>query len=85
MAEELGRLGWQESGLATRRKSDPGKLAVAARLRQETTLSIKAIARRLHLGTSKSANVRLHEWMKSSVATTQDHTGTGKKTNHVMG
>src|SRR2546422_10242446 len=30
-------LGWSESDLATRRKSDPAKLAIAARLRKETT------------------------------------------------
>jgi len=33
-------------------------------LRKETTLTIKAIAARLHLGTSKSANARLHGWMR---------------------
>jgi hypothetical protein len=43
--------------------SDPGKLALAARLRQETTLSIKGIAARVHLGTSKNANARLHQLM----------------------
>ena len=32
------------------------------------TLSIKAIARRLHLGTSKSANIRLQDGMKDSAA-----------------
>jgi REP element-mobilizing transposase RayT len=68
VAEELSRLGWAESDLATRRKSDPAKLRMAARLRTETTLSIKAIACRVHLGTSKSANIRLHEWMKESAA-----------------
>jgi hypothetical protein len=64
LAEELRRLGWEESELSVRRKSDPNKLALAARLRRETTLSLKAIAERVHLGTSKSANARLHEWMK---------------------
>ena len=68
VAEELSRLGWTESVLANRRKSDPAKLRLAVRLRTETTLSIKAIARLIHLGTSKSANIRLHEWMKASVA-----------------
>lgn len=63
IAEELGRLGWSRSDLPARRKSDPGKLAMAARLRQETTLSIKGIAARLSLGTSKSANARLHQFM----------------------
>jgi REP element-mobilizing transposase RayT len=63
VAEELRRLGWQQTELEVRRKSDPGKLGIAARLRKETTLSIKAIAARAHLGTSKSANARLHHWM----------------------
>ena len=44
IAEELARRGWQESELATRRRSDPGKLAIAVRLRSETTLPIKWIA-----------------------------------------
>ena len=44
IAEELARRGWQESEWATRRRSDPGKLAIAARLRSETTLPIKWIA-----------------------------------------
>ncbi len=64
MDEELRRLGWNRRELALRRKSDPGKLTMAARLRRETTLSLKAIAARVGLGTSKSANARLHEWMK---------------------
>ncbi len=64
MEEELRRLGWDQRELALRRKSDPGKLTMAARLRRETMLSLKAIAARVGLGTSKGANVRLHEWMK---------------------
>ncbi len=63
VGEELARLGWKEADLASRRKSDPAKLAIAARLRTETTLSIKEIAARVHLGTSRSANARLHQWM----------------------
>ena len=47
-------------------KSGPAKLALAARLRRETTLSLKAIAALAELGTSKSANARLHEWMRSN-------------------
>jgi len=66
VAEELRRLGWREPELSARRKSDPGKLALAARLRRETTLSLRAIAARVHLGTSKSANARLHQWMHQS-------------------
>jgi hypothetical protein len=65
---ELTRLAWAASDLADRRKSDPAKLKLAARLRTETTLTIKAIARLLYLGTSKSANIRLHEWLAKSAA-----------------
>ena len=49
------RRGWQESGWAARRRSDPGKLAIAARLRSETTLPIKWIAARVQVGTAKGA------------------------------
>ena len=63
IGEELSRLGWSRAELAARRKNDPGKLALAARLCQETTLSSKGIAARVHLGTSKSANARLHQFM----------------------
>ena len=50
ISEELGRLGWTEADLAQRRKSAPEKLAMASRLRRETTLSIKTLAARMHLG-----------------------------------
>jgi len=63
--KELERLGWRREELAARRKGDPAKLAIAARLRKETTLTIKSIAARLYLGTSRSAHVRLHGWMGS--------------------
>ena len=58
ISEELVRLGWQPAGLASRRRHDPAKLEIAARLPRETTLSVKQIATRLHLGTPKSASVR---------------------------
>ncbi len=61
VAEELRRLGWTEADLARRHKSDPAKLALAARLRRETTLTVKAIAARLHLGTWKTARTRLQQ------------------------
>ncbi|SPE51856.1 hypothetical protein SBV1_1440046 [Verrucomicrobia bacterium] len=65
--DELGRLGWEEKEVISRRKSDPAKLAIAARLRKETTLTVKGIAVRLHLGTSKSANFRLNQWNRDQV------------------
>jgi hypothetical protein len=40
---------------------------MAGRLRQETTLTIKRIAERVHLGSSKGANARFHLWMLSHV------------------
>lgn len=64
MGEELKRNGWAEADLAARRKNDPVKLEIAARLRRETTLPLKAIAQRVKLGTSKAANARLHDHMK---------------------
>ena len=65
MGEELKRLGWKAAELGRRHKSDPCKLALAARLRRETTLPIKWIAARLRLGTWKSASSRLHVWRKT--------------------
>ena len=48
--EELGKLGWEEADLAERRKGDPGKVRIARRLRQETTMTLAWIARRLQMG-----------------------------------
>ena len=64
IAEELERQGWQETDLLARRKNDAVKLEMAARLRRETTLSTKAIAARVHLGSSKAANRSLHSYMR---------------------
>jgi hypothetical protein len=61
--EQLRLLGWTEADLASRRKSDPSKLAMAARLKAETTLPLKQIAERLHLGKPKGAKTNLHKWM----------------------
>ena len=64
IAEELRRLRWTQADLGLRLKSDPAKLEIAARLRRETTLTIKWIAARLHLRTTKSASTRLHNLNK---------------------
>jgi len=42
--------GWKEEELRRRPKSDAAKMAVAARLRRETTLTLGEIAQRLHMG-----------------------------------
>ena len=60
ISEELSRRGWTQADLATRRRSDPGKLAIAARLRSETTLPVKWIAARVQIGTTKGAKSLLH-------------------------
>ena len=48
--EELKRLGWREADLARRPKGDAGKVAMARRLRRETTMTLRWIARRLGMG-----------------------------------
>jgi len=64
--EGLSGLGWNRNDLLVRRKSDPAKLALAARLRKETTLAIKEIADHLHLGKPKGAKSNLHKWMRQA-------------------
>ena len=68
IAEELARLHWTSTDLSARPRSHPAKLALAARLRQETTLSVKQIAARLHLGKPKGARTNLHKFMNRSPA-----------------
>jgi hypothetical protein len=65
IAEELARRGWPESELATRRRSDHGKLAIAVRLRSETTLPSKRIAVRVQNGTAKGAKSVPHHLAQS--------------------
>jgi hypothetical protein len=65
IAEELKRQGWSEAQLRQRRKSDPVKLALAARLRRETILTVGWIARRLEMGTRQSVATRLQEQKKT--------------------
>ena len=79
IAAELKRLGWPEGDLSSRRKSDPDKLALGIQLRRQTTLSIKWIADRLHLGTSKGANTNLHHWGENHPETPS---GSGPRAGH---
>lgn len=48
--EEMKRLRWTEAELGVRAKGDPGKLAIAVRLRAETAVTVKWIAQRLQMG-----------------------------------
>ncbi len=47
---ELAKRRWTEEDLGQRRKGDPGKVRIARRLRQETTMTLAWIARRLQMG-----------------------------------
>jgi putative transposase len=49
--EELKRRRWGEEKLASQRKGDAGKVAIAQRLRRETTVTLAWIAERLQMGT----------------------------------
>ena len=51
VAEELKRRKWDARTLAQRRKGDVGKLAIARRLREETTVTLSWIVARLGMGT----------------------------------
>ncbi len=73
ISEELARLGWKETDLNSRLKNDPGRLAIAARLRKETTLTIKWIAARLQMGSTKSAKSVLHRQMAGIVKKPSHH------------
>jgi hypothetical protein len=50
LAEELQRRGWDQSELQRRRKGDPEKLAIARRLRTETTMTLAWMADKLSMG-----------------------------------
>jgi REP-associated tyrosine transposase len=60
IAAELKRLKWNNRDLKQHRKGEPAKLELAARLRCETTLTIRQIAARLHMGSWKSLNNQLY-------------------------
>ncbi|MGD0539482.1 MAG: transposase [Verrucomicrobiota bacterium] len=65
IAAELERRGWQQAELKTRRKGDPVKVALAARLRAETTLTVGWIAERLAMGTRSHLNHLLYRQRKT--------------------
>jgi hypothetical protein len=48
-----------------RHKGDPGKLALASKLRRQTTLPMKWITNRLSMGTWKSASVQIYRWTQA--------------------
>ena len=64
IAEELKRGRWQEADLKTRPKGDSVQLALAARLRAETTMTVGWIAERLAMGTRGYLNHLLYRRRK---------------------
>ena len=59
--EEIQRLGWDEDELRARPKGDRAKVMLARRLRQKTSMSLKWIAQRLHMGTWTCVSNLLNE------------------------
>ena len=49
-ADELANMDWDEADLGRRRKGDVGKVRIARRLRRETTVSKRSIAKQLLMG-----------------------------------
>ena len=64
VGEEMRQLGWKEEDLVGRAKGDFGKVRMAARLRQETMVTVKWIANRLGMGSAGYVNNRLYRWRK---------------------
>jgi putative transposase len=62
--EGLGALGWTEKELSRRTKGDKGKVALARRLRAETTMTLRWIADRLQMGSWTYVSNLLHEKTK---------------------
>lgn len=66
IAEELCRRRWTESNLRERPKGDASKVAMAERLRTETTLTVAWIAGRLSMGTRGYLNQLLYQRRKAN-------------------
>ena len=65
IAEELKRRVWEATELRTRPKGDAAKVALAARLRAESTMTVGWIAERLGMGTRGYLNHLLYRRRKS--------------------
>jgi len=61
---EMKRRGWKEAERRRRPNSDGAKMAPAARLRRETSLTLGNIAERLRMGSQRSLGSKLHHWRK---------------------
>jgi hypothetical protein len=63
--EELKRRRWREEDLGRRAKGDAVKVALAARLRAETVMTVKWIAERLQMGAPGYVNLLLYRRRKA--------------------
>ena len=63
--EELVARNWTEDELTNRRKGDPEKVLIAARLRKETAVTLKWIASRLQMGAWTHVTNRLYHASKA--------------------
>jgi hypothetical protein len=81
VVEELRQLGWLETELGHGASTIRERCKIAQRLREETSLSVKPIAERLHSETDKSASFRLLTTMKkqNSINRAQVRLGLGKR------
>ncbi|MHC1765134.1 MAG: hypothetical protein AB9869_12680 [Verrucomicrobiia bacterium] len=66
LRDELKKRGWDRKELARRRKADPGKVHVARRLREETTMDWQWIAASLVMGAAGYAAACVRELLKQS-------------------
>jgi len=74
MAEALKERGWTAGHLARARKGDAFKVALAAKLRAETTVTLSWIAERLHTGTRG----HLTHWLYRHAHGAVDHPTQGR-------
>jgi REP-associated tyrosine transposase len=79
VAEELTRVGWNESDLDRRRRGDPEKVRIARRLRAETTVGLKWIADRLRMGAWTTVSNHLASPPAVDSRQTTVPTGTGRQ------
>jgi REP element-mobilizing transposase RayT len=64
IGQELKRRRWTEGDLEKRAKGDLTKVRLAARLREETLVTVQWIAVRLRMGTTGYVTNRLYRWRK---------------------
>ncbi len=72
LKEELDNLGWRWLEFASRAKGDARKVRIAERLRAETAVTLKWIAKELHMGDWTHVANRLHKAKGNDYAGNQD-------------